>query len=150
MSEKKWTIKEWIKRGYIPPSSPQPQPPPPVKLLVWIWTKIYTLIYVDEIYALPLWTQHMRQFTGWVIIARTLDTPDDCRSVCYIREASLYIDKYNNWCKASKLIAPALTTIWSQIFKMGSWKKKKKKQQCIIAYCLLLVFYYFHNYYFNQ
>ena len=46
--------------------------------------------------------------------------------------ASLY-NKYNNWCKASKLIAPALTTIWSQIFKMGSWKKTKK-QQCIIAY----------------
>ena len=43
------------------------------------------------------------------------------------------INKYNNWCKASKLIAPALTTIWSQIFKMGSWKKTKK-QQCIIAY----------------
>ena len=43
-----------------------------------------------------------------------------CISNCY---------KYNNWCKASKLIAPALTTIWSQFFKMGSWKK----QQCIIT-----------------
>ena len=59
-------------------------------------------------------------------------------------------NKYNNWCKASKLIAPALTTIWSQIFKMSSWKNTHKKQQCIIAYCLLLVFYYIHNYYFNQ
>ena len=45
-------------------------------------------------------------------------------------------NKYNNWCKASKLIAPALTTIWSQIFKMGSWKKK---QQCKIAYCVISV-----------
>ena len=43
-------------------------------------------------------------------------------------------NKYNNWCKASKLIAPALTTIWSQIFKMGSWKKNKKKQQCIVEW----------------
>ena len=40
--------------------------------------------------------------------------------------------KYNNWCKASKLIAPALTTIWSQIFNMGSWEKKMHN-------CLLLV-----------
>ena len=45
-------------------------------------------------------------------------------------------NKYNNWCKASKLIAPAWTTIWSQIFKMGSWKKK---QQCKIAYCVISV-----------
>ena len=43
--------------------------PTPVELLVWIWTKIYTLIFVDEIYALPIWTQHMRQFTGWLIIS---------------------------------------------------------------------------------
>ena len=50
---------------------------------------------------------------------------------------STKIYKYNNWCKASKLIAPALTTIWSQIFKMGSWKKKK--QQCKIAYCVISV-----------
>ena len=57
------------------------------------------------------------------------------------------MDKYNNWCKASKLISPALTTIWSQIFKMGSYKKQ---QQYTIAYGLLLVFYYFHNHYFNQ
>ena len=40
-------------------------------------------------------------------------------------------NKYNNWCKASNLIAPALTNISSQIFKMGSWKKpiKKKKKK---------------------
>ena len=54
--------------------------------------------------------------------------------------------KYNNWCKASKLIAPALTTIWSQIFKMGSWKKNSNAKLLIV----LLVFYYFHNYHFDQ
>ena len=43
------------------------------------------------------------------------------------------VDKYNNWCKASKLIAPALTTIWSQIFKMGSWKKTAM-QNCLLCY----------------
>ena len=42
-------------------------------------------------------------------------------------------NKYNNWCKASKLIAPALTTIWSQIFKMGSWKKTAM-QNCLLCY----------------
>ena len=52
----------------------------------------------------------------------------------YKKDNNLKRDKYNNWCKASKLIAPALTTIWSQISKMGSWKKQ---QQYIIAYCLL-------------
>ena len=56
------------------------------------------------------------------------------------------LDKYNNWCKASKLIAPALTTIWSQIFKMGSWKKNSNAKLLIV----LLVFYYFHNYHFDQ
>ena len=55
-------------------------------------------------------------------------------------------NKYNNWCKASKLIAPALTTIWSQIFKMGSWKKNSNAKLLIV----LLVFYYFHNYHFDQ
>ena len=44
-------------------------------------------------------------------------------------------NKYNNWCKASKLIAPALTTIWSQIFKMGSWKNNNPA----MPNCLLLV-----------
>ena len=62
-----WKNGEWIKRGYMPLSPPQY--PLPVELLVWIWTKIYTLIFVDEIYALPIWTQHMRQFTGWLIIS---------------------------------------------------------------------------------
>ena len=47
------------------------------------------------------------------------------------------VDKYNNWCKASKLIAPALTTIWSLIFKMDSWKKQKKNPA--MHNCLLLV-----------
>ena len=42
-------------------------------------------------------------------------------------------NKYNNWCKASKLIAPAITTIWSQIFKMGSWKKTAM-QNCLLCY----------------
>ena len=60
-----------------------------------------------------------------------------CHSSCY---------KYNNWCKASKLIAPALTTIWSQFFKMGSWKKNSNAKLLIV----LLVFYYFHNYHFDQ
>ena len=45
------------------------------------------------------------------------------------------LNKYNNWCKASKLIAPALTTIWSQIFKMGSWKNNNPAMHN----CLLLV-----------
>ena len=58
-----------------------------------------------------------------------------------------YNNKYNNWCKASKLIAPALTTIWSQIFKMGPWKKKNSNAKLLIV---LLVFYYFHNYHFDQ
>ena len=60
------------------------------------------------------------------------------------RRSHIRRNKYNNWCKASKLIAPALTTIWSQIFKMGPWKNPAMHN------CLLLVFYYFHNYYFNQ
>ena len=69
------------KTGLYPPSPLQPQPPTPVKLLVWIWTKIYTLIYVDEIYALPIWAQHMRQLTGWVIISsvNTLKPKQDGR-----------------------------------------------------------------------
>ena len=58
-----------LTRVYILPFPPQPQPPPSVKFLVWIWTKICILIYVDEIYDLPIWTQHMRQFTGWFIIS---------------------------------------------------------------------------------
>ena len=44
-------------------------------------------------------------------------------------------NKYNNWCKASKLIAPALTTIWNQIFKMGSWKNNNPAMHN----CLFLV-----------
>ena len=40
---------------------------PFLMVLVWIWTKTYTLTYVDEMYVLLIWTQHMRQFTGWVI-----------------------------------------------------------------------------------
>ena len=46
-----------------------------------------------------------------------------------------------------KVDSPALTTIWSQFFKMGFWKKKKKTA---MHNYLLLVFHYFHNYYFNQ
>ena len=46
------------------------------------------------------------------------------------------VHKYNNWCNASKLIAPALTTIWSQTFKMGF---KNKQKNPAMHNCLLLV-----------
>ena len=59
------------------------------------------------------------------------------KSLSLATTAKSAIDKYNNWCKASKLIAPALTTIWSQIFKMGSWKKNSNAKLLIV----LLVFY---------
>ena len=58
----------------------------------------------------------------------------------------LYKYKYNNWCKASTLIAPALTIIWSYFIFNGFLKKEQYK----IVNWLLLVFYYFHNYHFNQ
>ena len=69
-----------------------------------------------------------------------------CNGKAAVTSSSLNRNKYNNRCKASKLIAPALTTIWSQIFKMGSWKKNSNAKLLIV----LLVFYYFHNYHFDQ
>ena len=84
-----------------------------------------------------------RQFNSPRLVKREAGFPNPRRALIgsnqlwrvndspYYREYT--VNKYNNWCKASKLIAPALTTIWSQIFKMGSWKKTAMHN------CLLLV-----------